>query len=166
MPLHDFWCAACGQVLVDVYVPVDVGARAGAPGHCGQAMSPIPAAPALHYGDVKGAAFRSFDTTDGRGQKVHVDSVQKLRKIERESETAYRNGEGQPMVWRRYAQDGSNADVPTLSKSYDGGEHPTKAAAHRFGSTLQRSAEEPEGRAFGPGVNESNASALPMSSKP
>lgn len=128
-------------------------------------MSAIPGAPAVHYGSVKGAAFRAFDTTDGRGQQVHVDSVQKLRRIERESEQAFRNGEGQPMVWRHYAQDQSNRDAPTLSKSYDGGEHPTKAAAHRFGSTLVKHGEaEPEGRAFGPGVSEANASALPMSS--
>ena len=164
MPLHDFWCVVCGQLTPDVYVPVAIRARDGAPQHCGHPMAWIPAAPAVHYGSVKTAAFKAFDTTDGRGQPVHVDSVQKLRRIERESEVHARNGEGQPMVFRRWAQDPSNRDQPTLSKDYRGGEQPSKAAARRFGSTLQKSAEAPD-HAFGPAVSESNASALPMSGK-
>lgn len=173
MSLRDFWCATCGQLLVDIHVPVAVSSADGAPQHCGRPTIPIPAAPAVHYGDVKGAAFRSFDTTDGRGQPVHVDSLRKLRQIERESEVAFRNGEGQPMVWRRYAQDPSNRDQPTLSKDYSGGEQPTPQAKHRFGSTLQKSGADAEGqltnpdldRSFGPGVNDANTSALPLSGK-
>jgi hypothetical protein len=165
MPLHDFWCARCGQLLLDIYVPVALTASAGAPTHCGARMAWVPAAPALHYGDVKGAAFRSFDTTDGRGQPVHIDSLRKLRQVERESEQMARDGVGQPMVWRRYAQDPSNRDQPTLSPDYRGpSQSPTPAAAHRFGSTLQKTVEAPDHR-FGPGVSEANASALPMSGK-
>jgi hypothetical protein len=163
-PLHDFWCARCGQLLSNVYVPVVVGATAGAPMHCDHKTSPIPAAPALHYGDVKGAAFHAFDTFDGRGQRVHVDSLRKLRQVEKDAEQAHRNGEGQPMVFRRWAQDASNADQSALHPSLNGGEQPTKAAAHRFGQTLRKSASEPD-HTFGPGVSESNASALPMSGK-
>jgi hypothetical protein len=127
-------------------------------------MAWVPAAPALHYGDVKGAAFKSFDTTDGRGQPVHIDSLRKLRQVEKESEQAYRNGEGQPMVWRRYAQGDSNKDQPTLSRDYNAGEAPSPTAAHRFGSTLRKSATEPD-HAYGPAVSDANASALPMSGK-
>jgi hypothetical protein len=127
-------------------------------------MTWIPAAPGMHYGDVKGAAFRSFDTTDGRGRPVHIDSLRKLRRVERESEQMYRDGVGQPMVFRRYAQDASNRDQHTLHPDHAGGEAPTPAAARRFGSTLRRSATEPEA-GFGPGVSEANASALPMSGK-
>jgi hypothetical protein len=72
-----------------------------------------------------------------------------------------RNGEGQPMVFRRWAQSNSNRDQPTLSKDYRGGEQPTAGAAHRFGSTLKRSVEAPD-HTFGPGVSEANASALPV----
>ena len=68
------------------------------------------------------------------------------------------------MVFRRWAQGDSNRDQPTLSKSYAWGEQPSPAAAHRFGQTLQRSTEAPDA-SFGPAVNESNASALPMSGK-
>jgi hypothetical protein len=54
--------------------------------HCDHKTVPIPAAPALHYGDVKGAAFHAFDTIDGRGLPVHVDSLAKLRRVEKEAE--------------------------------------------------------------------------------
>lgn len=118
----------------------------------------------MDVGGVKGAAFRAFDTTDGRGQPVHIDSLRKLRQVERESEVHARNGEGQPMVFRRYAQNDSNKDQHTLHQSYEGGEQPTREAAHRFGSTLRKEASEPD-HAFGPGVTEANTSALPLSGK-
>ncbi len=163
MPLHDFYCPACNHIHPNVYVPVTVGAAAGAPPcDCGRQMVWIPAAPALHYGDVKGAAFQAFDTTDGRGHPVRISSLAQLRKVERESEQMARDGVGQPMVWRRYAQDTSNQDVHTIHGSYEGGEQPTREAAHRFGQTLQKSATEPD-HEFGPAVSESNASALPLS---
>ncbi len=162
MALHDFWCTVCGQLLPDVVIPAAIGARAGGPQHCGQPMAWIPAATiAMDIGAVKTAAFRGFTTTDGRGQRVVVDSLHKLRQVEREAETAYRNGEGQPMVFRRWAQDGSNRDAPTLSKSYDGGTYPSPEAKHRFGAALRRSTEAPD-TAFGPGVSDATASALPL----
>lgn len=158
---QDYWCEICGQVLLDVKVVMAIGAQASAPSHCDQRMTWLPGTRGMDIGGVKGASFKGFHTTDGRGQPVHIDSFHKLRQVEREAEQAYRNGEGQPMVFRHAAQDASNRDQPTLSKSYYGGEAPTPAAAHRFGSTAQRSAEAPE-TGFGPGVSESNASALPM----
>lgn len=164
MPLHDFYCGVCGQVIVDHYVPVQIGATDGAPEHCGKKTVPIPGAPAVHYGSVKTAGFKAFDTTDGRGLPVHIDSVQKLRQVERESEQAFRNGEGQPMIFRRWAQDKSNADQPTLSRDYNGGEQPSADGKRKFGSTLRKSATEPDAT-FGPGVSEANASALAMSGK-
>lgn len=160
MPRHDFYCGVCGQVLVDVYVPVTVGATAGAPDHCDRKTVPIPAAPALDLRSDGDSSFQKFETTDGRGQKVVVDSLRKLRQIEHDSEIAYKNGEGQPMVWRHYAQDRSNRDAPTLG-AYDGGEQPTEASKRRFGSTLRKSAEAPT-EGYGPGVSDANTSALPM----
>jgi len=163
MPLHDFYDPICNRIEPNVYVPVAIGATAGAPTcpTCGTQLRWIPAAPALHYGDVKGAAFHPFDTTDGRGNPVRIDSLKKLRQVERESEQMARDGVGQPMVWRRYAQDASNRDQPTLSKDYTGGEQPTKEAARRFGQTLRKTAETPD-HTYGPGVSDQNASALGM----
>jgi hypothetical protein len=161
MPVHDYYCARCGQVLVDILVPIAIGQIAGAPQHCGQTTVPIPGIGSMDYGAVKGVGFKSFTTTDGRGNPVTINSLRDLRRVERESEQMARDGVGQPMVWRRWAQEDSNADQPTLSKSYYGGDAPEAAAKHRFGSTLKRSADEPDG-SFGPGVDESNASALPL----
>lgn len=171
MALHDFFCARCGQVLTDINVPIAIGQRAGAPDHCGQQTQPIPGIGRMDIGAVKGVAFQAFETTDGRGNPVLVDSFHKMRQVERESEQAFRNGEGQPMNWRRASQCKSNWDQPTLSPSY-GGEAPTPEAKHRFGSTLQKSGSSAEGeltnpdldRSFGPGVHEGNASALGMGS--
>lgn len=168
MPLHDFYCPRCNAILPDRYVPVAERASDAAAAArcetCGGALVWIPAAPAVHYGSVKTCAFKAFDTTDGYGRPVHIDSLQKLRRVEREAEQAFRNGEGQPMIWRHYAQDKSNRDQPTLSRSYDGGEQPTAEGKHRFGQTLRKSAEEPDA-SFGPGVSEANASALALSGK-
>jgi hypothetical protein len=164
VPVHDYYCARCGQVLVDILVPIAIGQAAGAPIHCDQPTVPIPGIGSMDYGAVKGAGFKGFTTTDARGNPVEINSLHDLRRVERESEVAHRNGEGQPMVWRRWAQNNSNADQPTLSKSYYGGDAPTPQAKHRFGSTLKRSADEPAG-SFGPGVDESNTSALAMEGK-
>lgn len=159
---HDYFCGVCGQVLIDVLVPISIGGRAGAPWHCDEWMTWLPGTTAMDIGGVKTSGFKGFTTTDGRGQPVHVDSLHTMRRVEKESEQAYRNGEGQPMVFRRWAQDCSNKDQPTLSKSYYGGEAPTKAAAHKFGSTAKRASEAPD-TGYGPGVSDANASALPLS---
>lgn len=161
---HDFWCAVCGTLTPDVYVPIATGGPAGAPDHCGQRMQWIPGTTAMDVGGVKGAAFKAFDTTDGRGNPVRIDSLRKLRQVEKESEQMARDGVGQPMVFRRWAQNDSNRDVHTIHGSYEGGERPTPEAAHKFGQTLRKSVEEPD-HSFGPGVNESTASALPLSGK-
>lgn len=162
MPQHDYYCGRCGLVLTDVMVPIAIGQAAGAPEHCGARTVPIPGIGSMDYGAVKTVGFQGFETTDARGQRVQINSLHDLRRVEREAEQAHRNGEGQPMVWRRYAQNDSNADQPTLSKSYYGGDAPTPEAKHRFGSTLQKSAAEPEGRSYGPGVTDDNTSALGM----
>jgi hypothetical protein len=160
MARHDFYCGVCGQVLVDVNVPAAIGARAGAPEHCGRPTAWIPAVGRMDA--ANGPGFQAFTTTDGRGNPVTIDSLAKLRAVERESEQAYKNGEGQPMVWRRWAQDRSNQDRPTLG-SWDGSEQPTAESKQRFGSTLRKSVEEPDA-AYGPGVSDANTSALPKDS--
>ena len=162
MPRHDYYCGVCGQVLVDVYRSVHEGAQATPPLHCARPMAWLPQTTAMDVGGVKGASFQAFTTTDGRGQRVTIDSLRKLRQVERESEVAYRNGEGQPMVFRRWAQNESNRDQPTLSPSYNPATTPTPAAKRRFGrqGALSVSSSEPDA-SYGPGVTDANTSALP-----
>ena len=112
----------------------------------------------MDVGGVKTAAFSAFETRNGRNEKVTIDSLHKLRQVERESEQAFRNGEGQPLVFRAWANDRSNKDASALHKNFHGGEQPTAEAKRRFGSP-QKFTSEPDTK-FGPGVNESNASAL------
>lgn len=163
MPRHDFWCDDCGQVIADHYVPVSTRASDAAPAcpTCGSPTTWIAAAPAVHYGSVKTAAFKAFDTTDGRGNPVHIDSLRKLRQVEKQSEQDFRNGEGQPVVFRAWSQTKGNKLDSALHPSLDGSEQPTAAGKHKFGSTLRKSAEAPD-RDYGPGVSDANASALPL----
>lgn len=146
---------------MDVYRSIQDGARANPPVHCARPMAWLPGTTAMDVGGVKGAAFQAFTTADGRGQRVTIDSLRKLRQVEREAETAFRNGEGQPMVFRRWAQDMSNHDQPTLSPSYNPATSPTPAAKRRFGrqGALSVSSSEPDA-SYGPGVSDQNTSAL------
>lgn len=155
MALHDFECPSCGRIYRDVNVPIEIGAMRGAPPclNCGVDTEWIPQIGRMDAYEP----FHEFTVRDGRNQEVVVDSLAKLRKIERESETAERNGEGQRMVWRKYSQDRSNVHVHTLGK--DPQEAPSRAAAAKFGPAIRRRAEEPS-VTYGPGVNDLNASAL------
>jgi len=150
-PLFDYQCIPCGTKAVDIYRSVREGATFDPP-QCESCLEPMQWIP-----QVGGIDLLDFDCYDGRNQKVHVSGLKQLRRIEKESEVHARNGEGQPMVWRKYSQDSSNVHVSTLGKSPE--QAPTREAAEKFGKTLQKSAEAPE-RSFGPGVSEANASAL------
>lgn len=155
MPRHDYTCPACGRLFEDVVVPIAVGAIKGAPEcpDCGRICEWIPAIGAMDAREP----FQTFTCYDGRNQPVTIDSLHTLRRVERESEQLARNGEGQPIRFRRWSQDDSNKDVNTFGAVT--AERPTAAAARKFGQTLQKSAVAPD-TAYGPGINDSNASAL------
>ena len=155
MALHDFWCQVCGQVLVDVNVPIALGAQAGAPLHCDRKTAWIPQVGRMDAYEP----FQEFEARDGQNNLVTVDSLHKLRQIEADSEQRYRNGEGQPIVWRRWSQDASNRDVHALHPKWDAGEHPDPAWVKKHGASLRRSASEPDVE-YGPGIDDSTPSAL------
>lgn len=156
MARHDFLCSPCHKVLIDVDVPIEIGATAGAPTcvDCGAVMAWIPAIGRMDASS--GPAFTAFDAYDGRNQPVHVDSVHKLRQVERESEQLARNGEGQQINWRMWSNDRSNRLDNTLGK-YVAGERPDPTFAKKFGKQIGEAVAD---QSFGPGVNESNTSAL------
>lgn len=120
MPRHDFQCPGCG-LIEEHYVPCSLRATQAVIYHepCECLMEWIPAIGRMDFGPAGGAGFKAFtiEEVDQRGvaQRIEVDSVHKLRRLERESEVRARNGEGRPLVWRDYAQDRSNADVHTLA---------------------------------------------------
>jgi hypothetical protein len=120
MARHDYQHVACRVYVPDYDVPVTVGAQAGAPRCvvCGQPLDWVPAAPAMDFGPSGGAGFKAFTIDEeirGETQRIEIDSLAKLRRVERESEQRARNGEGRPLVWRDYQQGRSNRDVHTLS---------------------------------------------------
>jgi hypothetical protein len=157
MALHDFYCQTCGQVLLDVPVPIAIGATAGAPIHCDRPATWLPAVGRMDA--ANGPTFRAFEAYDGANRPVLIDSLTKLRAVERDSQAMAANGEGQPIIWRRYAQDHSNRDVHALVP------HPQYArpdpawvAAHR--DTIRRGDTEATDIAYGPGVSDASPCAL------
>lgn len=171
MPVLDFVCPGCGTVQRDVYRPLYtlpeprrvhgyvVRQDFDRPVCCDAPMVVIPPHVVM---DTPGAGrFQAFTTEvlqpDGSHKTVTIDSLRTLRQVERESEQRARNGEGQQMVWRDYSQDRGNTHTHTLAADPT----PTLSpeAKHRFGSTLRKSVEEPVA-ALGPGVDDSNTSAL------
>lgn len=161
MALHDFYCSWCGQVLVDVNIPIALGAVQGAPEHCGRTATWIPQVGRMDAYEP----FQEFTVRDGQNREVTVESLRQLRTIERESEQQYRNGEGQPLVWRAYANDRSNKDVHALHPGWTGGATPDPAFVKKHGQTIRRGAQSDDDTAYGPGVSDATPSALDHLSK-
>lgn len=105
------------------------------------------------------AESAKFVQYDGQDRPITVDSFATMRRLEAESDQQYRNGEGQPIRFRALHQHRSNMDANTFGEGP--ATRPTAAGNAKFG--LQGGARRLEGEpdvTFGPGVNESNTSAL------
>ena len=170
MPNHDFRCPACQTILRDQYRSVEQGGAAHPP-RCPrcfvlmQWIIPRPRFDLRSDGEgCSGHTFQKFTVRDGQNHPVEIDSLHKLRQIERESEQQYRNGEGQPILFRGFAQDHSNMSTNLFGEPPT--EKPTEAGKQKFG--LGRGTTAVEGPAggqepdfsYGPGVNDTNTSAL------
>jgi hypothetical protein len=134
VPHADYRCIGCGEIVRDHVFRMSVGAAADAPScpTCDVLMSHIPAIGSMDVGGVKGASFKRFDV-DVDGQRTSIDSLHTLRRIERESEQRYRNGEGEPLRFRGFSQDASNKDVGSFgtegtigAQTYSSGQAPRK----------------------------------------
>lgn len=116
MPSNYFACPACGTLELITYRLADTAQEDWPPACYAAAcdgtmeLAPQPGDFTMDAGGVKGAAFRKFDV-DVDGRAVTIDSLHTLRRIERESEQRYRNGEGEPLRFRMWNQDRSNRDV-------------------------------------------------------
>jgi hypothetical protein len=172
MPHHDIYCEVCGEVFPDQYLPLytlpEPRIRDGyrvtqdfdRPIHCGQEVILLPPRVVM---DAK-EPFQQFQVEipqpDGSHRAVTVGSLRQMRQIERASEQAARNGEGQPLVWRDYSQDRSNFDKHTLGEAPN--QAPPAAAAERFGLQNMRPVRDGDAApGYGPGVSDANTSALP-----
>jgi len=112
MALHDFRCASCGYILRDHNVPIALGARRGAPSCPCSLSTTMDWVPQLGSFD----AFTAF-TADVNGTPTQIDSLHTLRAVERETERKFRDGIGQPLVWRDLSQNSSNRDVNSFGPS-------------------------------------------------
>lgn len=161
MPLHDYRCPVCGTEVIDVYVPVTERASQRAPicsgAECGnQPMDWLPQIGSM--GLIQDSAREVIQVLqpDGSHKPVEITSLADIRRLERESEIAYRNGEGQPLRWRAYSQDKSNDDVPLFA---DPSERPDPEFLKKNSvqSTDEAGAEK---LGYGPGVSDNTTSSL------
>lgn len=131
MPWADYECPECGAVKTNVVFSADRGAAASAPyctepmdeaDLCGVRMEVIPQVGLMSA--ANGSTFKAFDVTrevlernpeTGQVERFHrrerIDSLAKLRAVERDSEQRAKNGEGEPMRFRAFSQNRTNMDV-------------------------------------------------------
>ena len=158
MPNHDYLCG-CGYVLADQYRSVEEGGQARLP-YCPECHCRMLWIPAISRMDLlsENAKFEMFD---GQNRPVKVESFAQMHEIERRSEQDSRNGEGAPLRFRALHQIKGNMQSNTF------GDGPpsqlTPEGKKKFGlqgATKQIDGDTAESRAYGPGVNDSNTSAL------
>jgi hypothetical protein len=155
MALHDFYCPRCGQVLLDVNIPIAIGAMKGAPAHCGAPAQWIAAVGRMDAYEP----FQEFVARDGQNNPVLIDSLRKLRRVEEDSQHMAANGEGQPLVWRRYSNDRSNFDQHTLAPGWQGGAQPDPAWVKKHRQDIRRD-EGVASTDYGPGISDATPSPL------
>lgn len=71
-----------------------------------------------------GPTFTAFETTGPDGKLTRINSISELRKMESESEKMAKDGVGQQMVWRDYANGISNKDEHAIHKRWDAADYP------------------------------------------
>jgi hypothetical protein len=127
MARHDLVCRRCFTVS-EQNIAATVGARLWCRTHecarCGGELEPIPAIRLSLFSDADSRSSPSdftkatvqMETPDGGFRDVTVSSLRDIRRLERESEQAERDGWGRKMVWRDYSQDHSNQLQHTLGE--------------------------------------------------
>ena len=172
MPLHFYLCALC-DLRREEYRSVQEGGTNVLPfcPVCGEVMAwevPVVAMDAKEPGQRRSVITREIMTRQGPRQITEeVNTLHRLRQIERDSEQRYRNGEGEPLRFRAYAQDRSNLDENSFGhagvigeRAYSDGQAPTK----RSNIGVRRHGEDRPEAPSGPGVSSAGASPLRGSS--
>lgn len=102
MPVHDLSCPNCDYSLPDQYFPRLEFVPPNCP-TCLIALQREWTTNRMHR------TFEKFEFVEGN-ERIEIDSLSKLRDVERVSEQAYKEGRGRPFVWRQFSQDNSNMD--------------------------------------------------------
>lgn len=164
MALHDYACPACGARAVDQYRPITIRASQLRPlcPSCAVLMTWCPQVQAMDA--PGGGSFTPFPVfvrqPDGSERSVTVSSLAHLRRIERQTEAAARNGEGQPLRFRAWNNDASNQDRNTF------GPDPGEVAKARLDAMRREAGRATSADAAatiptGPGVAAAGVSPLP-----
>ncbi len=156
MALHDFQCPDCGHVTVDHFIPVSQRASEAnlCCAACGVALVWIPQVGRMDALEPFQKFSAHIRQPDGSEKLTEIGSLSQMRRIERQSEQAARNGEGQQMVWRDYSNDRSNRERHTIMA--DPAETPQKSSRVRVSAVPESQVSE----SYGPGVGDHNTSAL------
>jgi hypothetical protein len=191
MPLHDFRCPNCGSVKRDLYLPISVRAsealiaclrcrpslpfREDGADHSGKFLSMMEWIPQVGRMDAgSGSAFTTFTTQvrqpDGSYRPTVIDSVHKLRQVEKATEQAARNGEGEAMRFRMWSHTDSNGDVnsfgddPSVQAQKDLAALQEEAGDRRRGrlTTIRGDQARKNAETLGPGVTEDTASVFSL----
>lgn len=101
MPIHDWKCLTCNEVIMDHY---QARLEAEAP-----VCSSFHNMERMWTTNRMHRTFEKFEFVEGN-ERIEIDSLSKLRDVERVSEQAYKEGRGRPFVWRQFSQDNSNMD--------------------------------------------------------
>ena len=109
MPIHDYSCDTCKTEVRDHYLP--------------RLNSTTPICSACNTPMVREwttnrthRIFQVFDFTLDSGKVISIDSLAKLRKVEKSTTDAYHRGEPvRPFIFRHYSQDPTNKDKSIFS---------------------------------------------------
>jgi len=177
MPVHDFFCPTCGAERLDCFCPLYTLAEPRTvdgyvvkqdydrPICCGQPMQTyVPTGVAMDAREPGTQVSFERRQPDGSYRTEVIGSLQQMRTIERETEQAARNGEGEAIRFRAYSQDASNQHENSF-----GPDPATQAVAELEAArkALRRPSRATHTRqtgsgdaALGPGVTEESASVL------
>lgn len=162
MRRFDFRCPSCGRVECDVVLVGDQSPRRDVPSCPCAGAVPMEWIPQMRMAIIADSARQpiQIEQPDGSIREVAISSLADIRRMERESEQAWRNGDpgAQPLRWRAYSQDDSNQDVNCFGDTPAVRPDPefVKRAAPRA-ATAEEIAQQ---GTYGPGVSDANASSL------
>ena len=157
MRRFDFLCQTCGHVEENVVLMGDQSPRTDGP-RCHD--RPMDWLPQINLSLIADSARQPVEVLqpDGSSKTVEVSSLADIRRLERESEQAYRNGEGQPLRWRAYSQNASNQDINSFGAPPDA--RPDPQFVKRAKPRPATDAEMASIGAYGLGVSDANTSAM------
>jgi hypothetical protein len=156
MPKYgNYCCPNCGFIARDVEVPFGT-TFPDAAGYC--PACEVSAGPNRYVHRLEwlpqigrmsagnGPTFTAFETTGPDGKLTRINSISELRAMERESEKMAKDGVGQQMVWRDYANDPSNKYDHAINKAWEPDDYPGIPGPEQRAAFRQLTPQEGEAR--------------------